>query len=624
MFWTDSTIVLGWLRTPPHQLKTFVQNRVVEINELTETAKWLHVRTKQNPADLVSRGISLGELSSMSLWWNGPTFLVEKVSNWSHNSPDSSHNITLPEMKHSTVSLACSDGFIGLITFERFSNINRLQRACAYVLRFIYNSRTRSKQERRGGPLSVQELDDSLDVLVRTAQQQSFNDEYNLLIKNSNLTSHRRLSSLNVFLDKQRIMRVGGRLTNSESFPYDKKHPKLLCSKHYFTLLLFKSEHVKLLHAGPQLLLSHLRDQWWPLGGRNLARKVVRQCVTCCRIKGNTLQPIMGNLPQERLNAGFPFLYSGVDYAGPLYILNRKGRGAKLEKCYLCLFVCFATRALHLELVTSLTSDCYISALKRFISRRGKPIKIFSDHGRNFVGAAREITNFLQSNTNPILDYASINQIEFKFIPPYAPHFGGLWESGVKSCKHHISRVIGNANLTYEEFSTVLVQIEAVLNSRPMYPMSSDPNDFTPLTPAHFLIGRPMTCPAERDLTTVALSSLSRYKRVEQLRQSFWKRWSKEYISELQSRTKWKDKGEDIRTGTLVLIKEDGLPPLKWRLGRVTALFPGKDGVSRVAEIRHATGTIKRAFSKICPLEIDPPAIITNTFECSQSPPACW
>lgn len=134
-----------------------------------------------------------------------------------------------------------------------------------------------------------------------------------------------------------------------------------------------------------------------------------------------------GDLPNERLQPGFPFLQCGVDYAGPLYILNRKGRGAKLEKCYLCLFVCFAIKALHLELVTELSSEGFILALKRFISRRGKPFQIFSDNGRNFVGAAREFTHSLNKCSGDIETFNSENHIEFKFIPPYSPHFGGLW-----------------------------------------------------------------------------------------------------------------------------------------------------------------------------------------------------
>ncbi|KAL0860033.1 hypothetical protein ABMA27_010348 [Loxostege sticticalis] len=472
----------------PHHLKTFVQNRVVEINELTSNTVWLHVNSSHNPADLVSRGLLLNELNSSTLWWNGPSFLFENNLKWSQNTILESFN-NLPELKLPTTNLL----------------------TCAYMMRFIHNIRTKSSDERLHGPLSVEELDKSLMFLTRQAQIKSFPEEYNALLNNVSVKSNRNISSLNIFLDDNKIIRVGGRLVNSE-FSYDKKHPILLCSKHAFTCLLFQSQHLKLLHAGPQLLLSHIRDNWWPRGGRNLAKKVVKQCVVCCRLKGKIVQPIMGNLPVERVTANFPFINCEVDYAGPLYILNRKGRGSRLEKCYLCIFVCFSTRAIHLELVTSLSSQSYILAMKRFISRRGKPYQIFSDNGRNFS----------------IIDYASDNHIRFRFCPPYAPHFAGLAEAGVKSCKHHISRVVGNVHMTYEEFGTVLVQIEAVLNSRPMCPLSSDPNDYSPLTPAHFTIGRPLTAPAERDVTAATTHALNRYQRIEQLRQTFWRRWSTE------------------------------------------------------------------------------------------------
>lgn len=260
------------------------------------------------------------------------------------------------------------------------------------------------------------------------------------------------------------------------------------------------------------------------------------------------------------------------------------------------------TRCIHLELVSSLSSDDYILALKRFISRRGKPLEIFSDNGKNFVGAEKEFPLLSEHNRNKIINLAANDGITFKFIPPYAPHFGGLWEAGVKSCKHHLRRILGNSKLTYEEFGTVLVQIEAVLNSRPMSSLSTDPTDYLPLTPAHFLIGRPLTAPAAADITGVQTNRLSRYDRVEQLRQNFWKRWSSEYVTDLQVRTKWKTNVNDIKLDSLVLIKEDHQPPLKWRLGRIIRVFPGKDGVARVAEIKTSNGTVQRAFSKICPL----------------------
>lgn len=599
-FWSDSTIVLGWLRMPPSMLKTFVQNRVVEINDLTGELSWTHVAGKQNPADLLSRGMHLDVLSSSHLWWSGPSFLHEPNVNCKHKTDSSTLCCDeLPELNQTRVSmtiLSPSDIF----PFNRFSSYNRLVRATAYILRFINNCR--NKKLKRFGPLILDELDDSTKTLTRISQRQSFSTVYDDLKNKRNVNFPRNISSLNIFLDEHDLIRIGGRLSNSESFTYGKMHPLLLCNKHSFTKLLFRHHHQALLHAGPQLLLATIRDSWWPLRGRDLARLTVRTCVRCVRLSAKPYQVQMGNLPTERIEQGFPFIRCGVDYAGPLFYLNRKGKGAKLEKCYICLFVCFSTRAIHLELVTSLTSQAYILALKRFLSRRGKPSEIFSDNGRTFVGAAKELQIFLNNNESDIIDFATNNSIKFTFIPPYSPHFGGLWEAGVKSCKFHLRRVVGNANLTYEELSTTLAQIEAVLNSRPISPLSTDPNDLLPLTPAHFLIGRPLTAPACRDLTEMTTQRLVRYDRVEQMRQHFWARWAKEYISELQKRTKWQTYKDTIIPNTLVLIKDDNLPPLKWRLGRVLRAHAGKDGITRVASIKTETGEILRAFSRICPL----------------------
>ncbi|XP_052738240.1 uncharacterized protein LOC128198203 [Bicyclus anynana] len=602
-FWTDSTIVLGWLRMSPPLLKSFVQNRVTEINDIASEACWRHVSSGDNPADLLSRGMSFDALDKCQLWWNGPAFLHNHHSEWPQRHFTKEVPSDLPELKSASVTEMSLhlNLYSGLFDFNRFSSFNRLKCSAAYVLRFIQNSRTK-RNNRLVGPLSVEELNASNTLLTRISQIESFPLEYNCLTKNLKLKSTKSITGLSIFLDKDGLIRIGGRLANYDNFSYNKKHPVLLDSKHCFTRLLFAFEHKRLFHAGPQLLLYHIRDEWWPLKGRNLARQTVHRCVTCTRFKGQTLTPIMGNLPSERFQSGFPFMRCGVDYGGPILILNRRGRGARLEKSYICLFVCFSTRAVHLELVTSLTTDGYLQALKKFISRRGKPLEIHSDNAKTFIGAMKEFSDFIDNNSDAIVEYAHDNHIKFKFIPPYAPHFGGLWEAGIKSCKFHLKRVVGNAHLTYEEFSTVLAQIEAILNSRPISPLSSNSSDLLPLTPAHFLIGRPLTAPASEDLTTTPSHRLTRYHRIEQLRQHFWQRWSKEYVSELQTRTKWKSPSRDITEDMLVLIKEDNSPPLKWRLGRVTEVSRGKDGVARVAYIRTSEGIIQRACSKICPI----------------------
>ncbi|XP_045489818.1 uncharacterized protein LOC111003211 [Pieris rapae] len=292
-------------------------------------------------------------------------------------------------------------------------------------------------------------------------------------------------------------------------------------------------------------------------------------------------------------NSGLPqitlFLAVGVDYAGPFLILNRKGRGSRLIKCYLCIFVCLRFKCIHLEAISELTKEAYIMALRRCIARRGKPTEIFSDNGTNFVAAARELGSFMKQNKDFIFDFASQNSIIFHFIPAYTPHFGGIWESGVKSAKHHIRRVMRNCHLTFEEILTLFAQVEAILNSRPLCPLSSSPDDLLTLSPGHFLIGRPLTSVPSIGLDECKFGNLQRYQRIEQLRQHFWRRWQKEYVAELQQRTKWKENSANLNIGDLVLIAEDNAAPLCWKLGRVQRLIYGLDGVARVSNIKNRT-----------------------------------
>lgn len=313
----------------------------------------------------------------------------------------------------------------------------------------------------------------------------------------------------------------------------------------------------------------------------------------------------MGELPSERLNPRQPFDVVGLDYAGPILTKEKIGRSGRTTKSYICLFVCFVTKAIHLELVSDLSKDAFIMALRRFSSRRGCPSKIFSDNGKNFVAAnseLQELGKFITKNKNYIEEYAASVNITWKFIPPYSPHFGGLWEAGVRSTKHHLKRVIGDTLLTFEGLYTLLVQVESVLNSRPLSPLSSDPDDLVPLTPAHFLVGKSLTSVPEYDVSTIPQNRLSLYQHIQYMKLHFWKRWSKEFVSELQTRTKWKTNQSNLKENTLVVIKEDNLSPAHWKLGRIIQTHPGKDGVPRVATIKTASGEIKRGFQKICPL----------------------
>lgn len=239
------------------------------------------------------------------------------------------------------------------------------------------------------------------------------------------------------------------------------------------------------------------------------------------------------------------------------------------------------------------------------MARRGRPSAIWSDNGLNFVGAHSELKDLGTFLQNQELEVFENEGVQWKFIPPKSPNFGGLWESGVRACKFHLKRVMGNASLTFEQFSTLLAQVEATLNSRPLLPLSPDPNDFDTLTPAHFLIGRRLTTLPDMDLRDISCNRLSKYQHLQQIHQHFWSRWSKEYLNLLQQRHKWKYPQRGPQLGDLVLIREDNAPPLHCKTGRISVLCPSPDNQCRVASVRTPTGELKRPISKLCVLPVN-------------------
>ncbi|XP_055621988.1 uncharacterized protein LOC129765600 [Toxorhynchites rutilus septentrionalis] len=376
---------------------------------------------------------------------------------------------------------------------------------------------------------------------------------------------------------------------------------------------------------GPEWLAT--TNHLWP-GGRNLARKTVHNCVTCAKAKPRTIEQLMGQLPPERVSPAYPFQFVGIDYAGPIYLRPNTRKGAPI-KAYVAVFVCLVVKASHLELVTDLTSAAFIAALRRFIARRGVPTTVYCDNATNFTAAQRELKElrqqFLsQKHKEAVHNEASTLKIEFHFIPPHAPTFGGLWEACVKSFKHHLRRIVGNSLLSAEAVSTVLAQIEGVLNSRPITPLSSDPSDLQALTPGHFLIGRPILTLPEPDLSEIPTSRLDMWQKMQLLTQHFWRRWQDEYLSTLQTRYRWTTVNQNLLIGSIVLIRDDNQPIGKWSMGRVTDVHPGEDGLVRVATLRIPSGKlIKRPITKICRLSVEVDAVtVAERPQSTTEPPA--
>lgn len=428
---------------------------------------------------------------------------------------------------------------------------------------------------------------------VKKIQEEEFASDIKCCRSKTSLQKASKLVDLHPFIDENGIVRVGGRLS-AAVINENHKHPIILPENSNFTHLLISDLHLRLQHSGVQLTLNQLRLNFWVIGGRRAVSKIIRRCLTCCRHRGNTRQQLMGDLPGQRVQSGRPFLSTGVDYAGPITLRMSKGRGAKaVTKGYIALFVCFTTKAIHLEVASDLTTDAFLAAYRRFVARRGICNELFSDNGTNFVGARKELQKILKHeklNRNLVE-----NGTSWEMIPAGSPHQGGLWEAGVKSVKFHLRRVVGETILTYEELCTVMAQIESCLNSRPLCPLSDDPSDMGALTPSHFLVGEALTSVPEPDLTCVPMNRLKRWHQIQQMQQHFWYRWQAEYLSTLQTRPKWRNAMTNIKVGDMVIIKDERMPPSKWNLGRIIECHPGNDGLVRVATIKYQGGTTKRS-----------------------------
>lgn len=604
-FWSDSTIALSWIAGDPSRWSVFVANRTSEIQRLSTPGRWYHVRSELNPADALSRGIDPDEIPNHKLWWSGPSFLQKDYYEILSNSPSLLPMERLPETKKQVVCLATTQED-DLKFINSFSSLSKLKRIVAYCLRFAHNAKQKPTKNgsKVSGPLRVEEFKRSMQVILMLVQKQEFQEEISQLSRRREIPSKSKVISLRPYLDNDGLLRVGGRLRNTQ-LDYDQKHPIILPRRHHITDLIIREEHLKNLHVGTQALLSIIRARYWPVHGKNVIRRVLHKCIVCCRARAAPVEQLMGDLPSSRVVPSPPFSKSGVDYAGPF---NIKISRNKTGKAYLCVFVCFVTKAVHLEIVSDLSTPAFLNALKRFIARRGKCISIHSDNGTNFVGANRalkEMYRLINENTPKIHDHLAEQEIQWHFLPPRSPHMGGLWESAVKSCKTHLTRIIGLTPLSFEELSTVVIQVEAILNSRPLTATSTDPNDLDALTPGHFLIGRPLVSIAGPDLTDVKINRLTRYQLLERMKQSFWKRWSAEYLTQLQQRHKWREIRNNVQKGTMVVLRDQNAPPMSWALGRILNTHPGPDGLVRVVDVQTNTGVYQRPLNKICVLPID-------------------
>lgn len=594
--WTDSKVVLGWINANPKRYKTFIANKICKINKVTDKRNWFHVSSENNPADCASRGIFPSELKNHPLWWNGPSFLTDK----SFVYPTVQQILPDIELASLTAHVhVMNDSFL-----PRVSSYYKLKRVMALCLRFIEMCK---HKKRIHDPISMTELRTAEKVIIKTIQKESFESEISELNKDKSISKNNKLIRLTPFLDGNGILRVGGRLKNA-NIPFNAKNQVLLPHDHFVTKLIIISLHLSCLHGGPKLTESVIRQKYWITNSQHRIKEIISKCVKCFAMRANTMTQIMADLPAARVSmCEKPFTNVAVDYTGEIVYKLNKIRNSKTAKSYIAIFVCMAVKAMHLELVTDLTAVAYIAAFRRFVSRRGQVKNLYSDNATCFTRADKDLQELLMSDSfkNDVNNEFLARGTNWHFSPAGGPHFNGLAEAGVKAVKTFLHKSIGSKMLTYEELSTLLCQIEACVNSRPLCAMSSDPNDIESLTPAHFLVGGSLISPPDENLDDVNVNWLSRWQLVQKTTQQFWKQFQNDYLHRLQMKSKWFENKVEPKVDELVLVKEENVAPYDWPMARILKVHKGDDNLTRVVSLKMKNNVFKRPITKIAPLPID-------------------
>lgn len=615
-YWTDSYTTLCWIKNSK-PWKQYVQHRVSEIRKSTNKENWRFCPGTQNPADIPSRSCSGRELKDSTLWWNGPSFLKGEKEEWPdmptiHDDKSEEEIVKhIPVVTHALITQVQQQDTVKIqeiLDINRFSSRRKLLRVTALVFKFINLLRRKDNQK----SLSADDLQLADKVWTRSIQRSSFDDEYQALINQKTRESH-RYNQLNLLMDDEGLIRCQGRIEQS-TVTQETKHPILMPSRHPYTVFLIKERHESVHHNGIRETLNAIRQTHWIVKGREAVKRITTKCVICRRYDGRPYSsPPMPDLPDIRVSEAPPFSYTGIDFAGPLYVRSESTKESK--KAYCCLFTCASTRAVHLELTDRLTVKSFLQAFRRFTSRRGLPIEMLTDNAKTFRSASSEVKQIIRSRE--VQDYLTNNGVTWKFIVEKAPWWGGFWERLVRSTKRCLKKCIGRSSLNFEELRTLLVEVETTINNRPLTYIYDDKNGITqPLTPSDLIYGRQIgRTPSQRqsEIISTYQSLTRRAKYHYRLLEGVVQRWKKEYLTSLLevSSKKGTDKSLAIAEGDIVLLKEDTPARAWWKVAKIEQLLKGKDDKVRAATIKvlggektRKTTLLRRPVQHLVPLEV--------------------
>ena len=639
-FWTDSSIALAWIRRAPGSLKPFVGNRVKEIQAHSDISQWNHLPGEYNgPADLCSRGASCGELACHQEWWSGPDLLYWREDEWLTRLPGipSMTEEQVIELKMEeklpivtfTIRDHLTDGWRGLYTsaltqewqrynfrrevMERFEGWTKGVRVLATVVRAarIFAGKKPSKHpvpEASKGRVTTHDVTDVVNELVKSVQEERFPKEMEALKNGKKIDKTSKLYDLDPGLNDQGLMVVKGRLAMSKVMEEGSKHPAILPTGDSVTSRAVLRAHESLLHAGTEQTLYITRARFWIMGGRRQVKKILNTCQWCRVRKAEPIKQLMAPLPAERLDMAPPFSSVGCDFAGP--VRTYETPDGEPNKSYICLFTCMSTRGCHLELVPSLETQTFVAAFRRMIARRGFPHKVFTDSALTFKKAGKDLKlrcfdlDWQQAMAEMSMG-GSQGQggITWQFNTPRSPWWGGVFERLIGLVKDRLNLGLKSNKLSFLGTTTVLCEIEAIINSRPLACLRPSPEAPVPITPGHLMTGRFLLTVPDASVTNVPEATvLERVRHQQTLTRQFWTAFRRDYILELQRRKKWHE-CTDLSgiEGQVVVVKEDSVSKKPyWPLGVVTEATKGRDGLVRSCEVRLANGKrLRRPVQKL-------------------------
>ena len=603
-YYTDSKVVLGYISNESKRFHVFVANRVQQIRDHTNPDQWYHVDSKENPADLASRGMSVKHFLKNDIWFQGPSFLWQTELPSHKMCPLEESSINDPEVKCTFSTQTTEESNILPQLIQRFSSWHKAKTVIAYCRRYVLNLRRKVKGEDiySKRELTVEELQQAELVILRAVQKAAFSVEIESMCSSkenstANLQKKNVLYKLCPYMDECDILRVGGRLGGS-SLPMEEKHPIILPRRGHVTQLIIRKCHEDVQHQGRGMTVNCVRSTgYWIISLNSVVRYYILKCVICRRWRSKTENQKMADLPEDRTECVPPFTYCGVDYFGPFTI--RQKRSDVLR--YGVLFTCLCSRAIHLEIAPSLETDSFINALRRFIAIRG-PIRILrSDRGTNFIGAKNEFKQNLDlMNDDQVKQFLLQNGVDFEFRMnfPSSSHMGGVWERQIRTVRSVLIPILERcgSQLDDDSLRTVFYEVMSIVNSRPLTTdMLNDQTSANPLTPNHLLTMKSkIVLPPPGEFQEADIYSRKRWRRVQYLLNVFWSRWRIEYLQTLQPRGKWRNSTRNLCVGDVVIVKDENLVRNHWELAIVDEVFPSTDGCVRKVKLRLSDRSIDK------------------------------